>query len=66
MAKIAEDVSVAYDGTVRFGNGNILQWAYGGDGFDKSQCSVVGGKTTFCDVNNIANQLNNDFEMLNM
>jgi len=34
LVKVMEDIVVAYDGTVRNANGNIMQFAYGGDGMD--------------------------------
>ncbi len=63
LVKVGEDTQTAYDGTVRMGNGNVLQWGYGEDGFDRFNCAFKDGKTTFCDVNNIANMLNNELEL---
>ena len=69
MIKVLEDIQVKYDGTVRNTNNWVIQWAYGGDGFDRSECAVNrDGKVFFADVERIADRINNDFEldMLNM
>lgn len=69
MIKVLEDIQVKYDGTVRNTNNWVIQWAYGGDGFDRAECAVPSdGKVFFADVGRIADRLNNDFEldMLNM
>jgi DNA-directed RNA polymerase II subunit RPB1 len=63
LIKLSEDIQVAQDSTVRMGNGNVLQWSFGGDGFDRSNCAFKNGETTFCDVDNIANMLNNEVDL---
>jgi DNA-directed RNA polymerase II subunit RPB1 len=62
MIKCSEDVSVRYDGTVRMINDNIVQWQYGDDGFDRTNCAIRNGKINFCDVNSISSRLNNEYE----
>jgi len=43
-------------------NDNIIQWQYGGDGFDRTNCAITGGNINFCNVESIASRLNNDHE----
>lgn len=62
MVKVMEDVQVKYDGTVRNTNGWVVQWAYGGDGFDRSECAFKDDNVFFADVSKIADRLNNQFE----
>jgi DNA-directed RNA polymerase II subunit RPB1 len=63
MVKVLEDVQVKYDGTVRNTNGWVVQWAYGNDGFDRSECSFnPDGDVFFADTVRIADRLNNDYE----
>jgi len=63
MVKVMEDVQVKYDGTVRNTLGWVINWAYGGDGFDRSECAFVGDSVTFCDPMKIAERLNNELEL---
>jgi DNA-directed RNA polymerase beta' subunit len=63
MVKIAEDVQVRYDGTVRNGSQSIFQFMYGNHGLDPSRSVIYtdtkGDKhVTFADVQSIANRLN--------
>ena len=62
MVKVMEDIQVKYDGTVRNTNDWVFQWNYGGDGFDRSECSFKDNNVTFVDVMQVASRLNNDFE----
>lgn len=62
MVKVLEDVQVKYDGTVRNTNGWVVQWAYGGDGFDRSECAFKNDNVFFADASKIADRLNNQFE----
>jgi DNA-directed RNA polymerase beta' subunit len=62
MVKVMEDVQVKYDGTVRNSSNNIIQWAYGGDGLDRTQSVVISDKTEICDISSIANKLNKKYE----
>ena len=64
MIKLMEDVQVKYDGTVRNTNNWVVQWAYGSDGFDRSECSFNhDGNVNFVDVSRIADRLNNEYEL---
>ena len=65
MIKILENVHTKYDGTVRECGGSdwVVQWAYGGNSFDRTACSFKDGGVFFCDVENIANILNNEYEL---
>jgi DNA-directed RNA polymerase II subunit RPB1 len=63
MVKVMEDVQVKYDGTVRNTLGWVINWSYGGDGFDRSECAFVGDSVAFCDPVKIAERLNNESEM---
>lgn len=58
MVKILEDVQVKYDGTVRNSTGEIIQWEYGNDGFDRTQTLPRDGFTDFCDIVRLADRLN--------
>lgn len=58
MVKILEDVQVKYDGTVRNSTGDIVQWEYGNDGFDRTQTLPRDGHTDFCDIERLAARLN--------
>lgn len=40
LVKVLEDISVMYDNTLRNANGNIIQYLYGGDGFDASKIEL--------------------------
>lgn len=64
MVKLFENIQTKYDGTVRAVDSNwIFQWAYGKDGFDRSACSFKDNDVFFCDAENIANRLNNEYEL---
>jgi len=63
MVKAVEGISVSYDGSVRDHLGNIVQFAYGGDGFDAAEMiSVPTNKTqnlaTFIDLKMTAAKIN--------
>lgn len=62
MIKIMEDIKVDYDGTVRNSSGDIIQWEYASDGLDRTRTIPRGGHTDFCDIDRLANALNDDFE----
>ena len=66
MVKVMEDVQVKYDGTVRNTLGWVVNWAYGGDGFDRSECAFVNDRVAFCDPTKIAERLNNELELSKM
>lgn len=63
IVKINEDVKVEYDGTVRDAKKNILQYFYGGHGFDISKVNIdKDTKEVFpVDFNRLANRLNKGF-----
>ncbi len=63
MVKMMEDLQVKYDGTVRNSYGSIVQWAYGEDGFDRSQTVVLKEEAHICDVSRIAERLNMKYRM---
>ena len=63
MVKMMEDLQVKYDGTVRNSYGSIVQWAYGEDGFDRSQTVVLKEDAHICDVSRIAERLNMKYRM---
>jgi len=63
MVKVAEDVQVKYDNTVRNSAGSILQFRYGYNSYDPSESIIAndenGNKTNFfADVDKIITQLN--------
>lgn len=67
MVKVAEDVQVKYDDTVRNSAGNILQFRYGYNSYDPSESVVVkdeqGNPTNFfADVERIVTQMNHKYE----
>jgi len=67
MVKVMEDIQVKYDGTERNTNNWVFQWSYGGDGFDRTECSfnTKNNNVFFIDVNQVASRLNNDYEIEN-
>lgn len=63
MVKVAEDVQIKYDNTVRNSAGSILQFAYGNHNYDPSQSVIIKNKekeTTmfFTNVDHIIHKLN--------
>ena len=65
MVKLMEDVQVKYDGTVRNSSGSIVQWAYGDDGFDRSQTVVLNGECEMMDISRCVERLNSEFGIRN-
>lgn len=68
MVKVAEDVQVKYDNTVRNSAGSILQFRYGYNSYDPSESVIVKNKegemtNFFADVGSIVQQLNHHEEM---
>lgn len=57
MVKIAEDVKIQYDGTVRDVTGSIVQFIYGGDGLCGTKTTVRDNTPLFCDVQRLVSQL---------
>lgn len=62
LARMLEDLTVQYDGSVRTRTGKIIQLAYGGDGMDGSKISKVDGVYQPINVYYIVNELNAEFE----
>jgi DNA-directed RNA polymerase beta' subunit len=62
MVKLAEDVKVEYDGTVRNAMGSIIQFEYGGDSLCGTKTTLKNGEPVFCDVRHIADRLNTRVE----
>lgn len=63
MVKVLEDIQIKYDGTVRGNNDWVVDWAYGGDGFDRANCTINGNGIFFVDVEKVADRLNNEYEI---
>lgn len=61
MIKIAEDVKVCYDGTVRNGNGNILQLAYGENFMNPIHTSFYRDEPVPIQPSRIVESLNDEF-----
>lgn len=59
MIKIAEDIKVNYDGTVRNSSGNIIQFHYGGTGLDPSKTMGADSACPFINVKRLVHKLNN-------
>lgn len=62
IVKIAEDLCVKYDGTVRDINNKIIQFDYGDNGLDAQKTVMVGEDMEFVNVKRLASQLNNQYE----
>lgn len=58
IVKIAEDLSVKYDGTVRNLDNNIYEFSYADNGMDLTELVVKGGKNMICNVSRIVDKLN--------
>lgn len=58
IVKIAEDISVKYDGTVRNLENNIYEFAYADCGLDPTELIVKGGKSMVCNLSRLADRLN--------
>jgi len=58
MIKIAEDVQVKYDGTVRNSANNIIQMCYGENFLDPSHTIFKNGNALPCDVSRIIQKIN--------
>jgi DNA-directed RNA polymerase beta' subunit len=69
MVKVAEDVQVKYDNTVRNSAGNILQFRYGYNSYDPSESTIIKDekgepKNFFADVDKIITQINHQHEVM--
>ena len=62
MVKLAEDIQVKYDGTVRNASGSIYQFQYGQDGLDACQSTIIDGIPQVCDVSRLVDKLNLRYE----
>ena len=63
IIKVCEDLMVRYDGTVRNANNKIIQYTYGGDGFDPKNTIKVDGEMQFMNLDRIADKLNTEYEL---
>lgn len=59
MIKIAEDIQIKYDGTVRNSTGNIIQMCYGDNNLDPTNTVVRKNSTMSCDIDRLVERLNN-------
>lgn len=60
MIKIAEDIQVKYDGTVRNSVNNIIQYAYGENFLDPMHTTFLDGSALPCDVHRLVERMNHD------
>lgn len=60
MIKIAEDIQIKYDGTVRNSVNNIIQMAYGDNFMDPVHTTFLGEKGVACDVGRLVERVNFD------
>jgi DNA-directed RNA polymerase beta' subunit len=58
IVKIAEDISVKYDGTVRNLDNNIYEFAYADCGLDPTELIMKGGKSMVCNLSRVVDKLN--------
>jgi DNA-directed RNA polymerase II subunit RPB1 len=63
MIKIAEDIQIHYDNTVRNSTNSIIQFAYGDNAMDPTQTVVMKDQLHICNVQRIAERLKYNFEM---
>lgn len=64
MIKLAEDIQIKYDGTVRNSNGNIIQFCYGDNNLDPVHTIFHKSSQPFaCNVERLVHQLNNRAEL---
>lgn len=62
MIKVAEDVQVKYDGTVRNAANSIIQFHYGLNGLEPTKCLIKKNEMVVCDIERMAQRLNHNFE----
>lgn len=62
MVKVAEDVQIKYDGTVRNSAGSILQFRYGNMGLNPDNSVILNNEMTFCDVSRLVDKMNYKYE----
>jgi DNA-directed RNA polymerase beta' subunit len=58
LVKVAEDLTVQYDSSVRTANGSVVQFVYGNDGLDGSETVVLNNEPAFCNISRMVNKLN--------
>ena len=58
LVKMAEDLNVQYDMSVRNTNGSVVQFVYGNDGLDGSETIVKNDEPQYCNIHRIVNRLN--------
>jgi hypothetical protein len=58
MIKIAEDIQVKYDGTVRNSSGNIIQFAYGENFLNPVHSMFINGNGVPCNISRIIQKFN--------
>jgi len=62
MVKIAEDLQVKYDNTVRGVNESIIQFSYGDISLDPKSSVVLNDEVHVCDVSRLVKKLNYQHE----
>lgn len=62
MIKIAEDIQIRYDNTVRNSNNAIIQFAYGENSLDPTQSVILKETPNVCNVARLAQKLNFNHE----
>ena len=62
IVKIAEDISVKYDGTVRNLENTIYEFAYADCGLDPTELIVKGGKSMVCNLSRMVDRMNTSVE----
>lgn len=63
MIKVAEDVQIKYDGTVRNSSGSILQFRYGYHLYDPIESVILKDDSMFfTNVDRLVNRLNHEYE----
>jgi DNA-directed RNA polymerase beta' subunit len=63
MIKLAEDIQVKYDGTVRNSMNSIIQMKYGEDGLNGEDTVMVDGETQSCNIYRMVDRLNLHHEL---
>lgn len=66
MIKVAEDVHIANDGTVRNLNNNIIQFSYGNNHLNTSRTIIKNNNTMALDVSRLVQKLNYNYEKNNL
>ena len=62
IVKLTEDIKIQYDGTVRDVIGSIYQLSYGENGVDPKSTIKVDEEQQSCNISNIVNKLNMQYE----